>query len=255
MKILLTNDDGYFSPGITALFETLSQNHEVTIIAPSQERSTTGHALSLSSPLRLNKVKENVYACSGYPADCSYLALSHYFLAHPPDLVIAGINNGANLGQDVYYSGTVAAAREACFHGVKALSISLAGANQNSQDYYFEASYFVKKLVELGIGSILPKLGVLNINYPNRAKSEIKGVKRTEFVFEPYISDVSQRVDTRGRNYYWLADAQRKPDNSSTGDAQAVREGYISLNWISMIQNQTQKFEVLDEFIQEHFTP
>ena len=131
MEILISNDDGVYAEGIKSLRKSLSQIGNVTVVAPLEERSTTGHTLTLDHPLRLIELEKDIYGCSGYPADCALLGVIHLFKekkGRKPDLVVSGINRGPNLGQDTYYSGTVAAAREAVFHGVPALSVSTASS-------------------------------------------------------------------------------------------------------------------------------
>ena len=124
MNILICNDDGVYATGIKKLRDSLKEIANVTVVAPLEERSTTGHTLTLDHPLRIVEIEENVFGCSGYPADCSLLGVAEIMKYQKPDLVVSGINRGANLGQDIFYSGTVAAAREAAFRDIKAIGVS-----------------------------------------------------------------------------------------------------------------------------------
>jgi 5'-nucleotidase len=229
MKILLSNDDGVNAPGIRELYKELSGDFTITMLAPLEERSTTGHSLSLDKPLRLERLEDNIYGCSGFPADCVLVGIGHLLKDARPDLVISGINRGANLGQDLFYSGTVAAAREAAFHHIPSLAVSLAFESMTVPHHYKTAATFIKWCLELELHRYCPPMTLININVPNREFSEIKGCKLTEVGFRRYSEEVHARVDTRGREYFWIAGIYEGFNENPASDCHAVNEGYIAI--------------------------
>jgi 5'-nucleotidase len=256
MNILLTNDDGVHAPGIKILKETLKTIANITIVAPMQERSTTGHTLTLDHTLRLTEIEENVFGCDGFPADCSLMGIAHIFKSQGKkvDLVISGINRGANLGQDIYYSGTVAAAREAVFHKIPAISVSSCmdfRISEKNDLFYYTASNFIKNLVESGITDFIPPMTVLNVNVPWLDEKKLKGVKVTKVGFRNYSENIDERVDFRGRSYYWIGGIYQGYEKLNDSDCQAIEDGLISVSPIKLIDYglsredlmmQTQKF-------------
>jgi 5'-nucleotidase len=240
MNILLTNDDGVHSPGLKILKESLSLIADVTIVAPMEERSTTGHTLTLDHTLRLIEIEKDVFGCSGFPADCSLMGIAHIFKSRGKkvDLVISGINRGANLGQDIFYSGTVAAAREAVFHNVPAIAVSSCmdfRVIEKNNLFYYTASNFIKTLVQSGISNFIPPMTLLNINVPWVEQEGIKGTRVTKVGFRNYSEDVSERVDFRGRNYYWIGGIYKGYENLPDSDCQAVEESIVSVAPIKLM--------------------
>jgi 5'-nucleotidase len=229
MKLLLSNDDGVLAPGIRALYQELSEPFDATIIAPLEERSTTGHSLSLDKPLRLERLEESIYGCSGFPGDCVLMGLGHVMKENRPDVVISGINRGANLGQDLYYSGTVAAAREAAFHSVPSIAVSLCFENVMDTHHYETAAKFIHRCLVNGLHKVIKPLTLININVPNRPFSEIKGVKLTTIGFRRYSEEIHARIDSRGRNYYWVAGIYEGNEKLNNSDCVCVDEGYIAI--------------------------
>ncbi len=256
MNILLTNDDGVHAPGLKILRETLSTIANVMVVAPMQERSTTGHTLTLDHTLRLAEIEENVYGCSGFPADCSVMGIAHIYKTkgQKVDLVISGINRGANLGQDIFYSGTVAAAREAVFHNVPAISVSSCmdfRITEKNDLFYYTASNFIKTLVQSNISTFIPPMTLMNINVPWADQKEIKGVRVTKVGFRRYSEDVTERVDFRGRNYYWIGGIYQGYEKFLDSDCHAVEESLISVAPVKLmdygiplddLMGQTKKF-------------
>ena len=242
MEILISNDDGVYADGIKSLKDALSEIANVTVVATLEERSTTGHTLTLDHPLRLVELEKNVYGCSGYPADCAVLGIIHLFkekMNKRPDLVVSGINRGPNLGQDTYYSGTVAAAREAVFHGVPAISVSTAsdfGTPKKDKLFYDTASYFVKKFVEDKIHTYLRPLGLLNINVPNLPLEKIKGVEMTRLGFQKYSEEIQKREDFRGRSYFWIGGIYEGFEGNDDTDCYAVSKGKVSVTPIDLLE-------------------
>lgn len=238
-NIILVNDDGVHAPGINILRESLEKIANVIIVAPLTERSTTGHTLTLDTTLRLEEIREDVYGCSGFPADCSLMAIGYLFknksskyYGKKIDLIISGINRGANLGQDIFYSGTVAAAREAAFHGIPSIAVSSAmGFNSSDKNtlFYYSASNFIKNLVELNLTDNFVSNTILNVNVPWCETSDIKGIKVTKQGLRHYSEEIEERIDFRGRKYYWIGGIYQGHDKNENSDCQAVEDGFISV--------------------------
>ncbi|HEY8394739.1 MAG TPA: 5'/3'-nucleotidase SurE [Thermaerobacter sp.] len=232
MRILLVNDDGVYSAGLHALRATLEQKPgvEVYVVAPDRQRSASGHAITLHKPLYIEQVdiagsSSPVYAVNGTPADCTKIGILAV-LPGPADLVISGINRGANLGTDVLYSGTVSAAIEGVILGAPAIAVSL--ATWENPDYTLAAS-FTAELVDMVVERGLPPGVLLNVNIPPARGNTAAGVAITRLSRRSYRDRFERRVDPRGRAYYWLAgepvDDPQPPDT----DIGAVRAGLISI--------------------------
>ncbi|MBC7350224.1 MAG: 5'/3'-nucleotidase SurE [Candidatus Aminicenantes bacterium] len=225
---LLTNDDGYFSPGITALAEELGQMGQVYIIAPDREKSSISLALTLRRPLRAEKIDRNTYAVDGTPADCVYIALRH-ILPRQPDLLISGINRGANLGcQDVSYSGTVAAALQGTFMGIPSLAVSHLGRRTKNGSFYdFKgAASLVRPIVESILQNGLPRRVYLNINIP---PLPVKGIKITRLGEKRYSPELVRKRDPRGKTYFWIGVGHPKAVGPKDSDVQVVDRGWVSV--------------------------
>jgi 5'-nucleotidase len=223
-EILVTNDDGIYSAGIQALAEAIAPLGRVTMVAPDRERSAASQSLTIQRPLRYEEVGPGKYAVDGTPADCVIIAM-HHILSAMPDLVISGINRGANLGHDVGYSGTVAAALEAAHNNVPAFAISLATWDQFQFD---DAGQFAASLAEQMLQNPLPPGMILNVNVP---PSRFKGVKITRQSIRNAESMIVEHEDPRGRKLFWF-DQKYAPvqgEQNADGDSAAVNEGYISI--------------------------
>ncbi len=231
MRILLTNDDGIYSPGIYELYKAIRPLGRCTVVAPDAERSAQGHAITLSVPLRVNEARRDGkffgYAVSGTPADCVKIALMSIMKKGRPDLIISGVNRGPNLGINVLYSGTVSGATEGAILGVPSFAVSLASFKWHN----FEAALeFSRKLAKMILKKQLPPDTLLNVNVPALPKSKIKGVKiarqgRSAFYKESY----DRREDPNKRVYYWLSSKRIEVKGEDDIDAVAVRDGYISV--------------------------
>lgn len=225
---LLTNDDGYFSPGITALAEELNRIGQVYIVAPDREKSSISLALTLRRPLRAEKISKNVYAVDGTPADCVYIALRH-ILRRQPDLLISGLNRGANLGcQDVSYSGTVAAALQGTFMGIPSIAVSVLGrktANGSVYDFTGAAS-LVRQIVDRILESGLPARIYLNINIP---PLPVKGIKITRLGEKRYSPELVRKRDPRGKTYFWIGVGHPRAAGPRDSDVQVVDRGWVSI--------------------------
>ncbi len=223
--ILLSNDDGVRAPGIQALAGALAEVGEVILAAPDRERSAASHSISLDHPLRVDRVEPNVYAIDGTPVDCVYLAL-HHLVPRKPDLCLSGINNGFNLGSDVFYSGTVGAALEAALRGVPAIALSL--ERQKPQDFTHAAVFsrdLVCDILARGPDAIEPGT-LLNVNLPS---GPVHGLRPTSLGRRIYRDQVSVRQDLRGRNYYWIGGPEEEGEDIPGSDCTAVHEGLVSV--------------------------
>ncbi len=230
MKILITNDDGIHAKGILTLFETLSKKHQVTMIAPHIERSSCGHGITLGEPVRLQKTDDHMYSCSGLPADCILIGLGHVLLEDRPDLVISGINHGANLGQDRFYSGTMAAAREAAYRGIPSIAVSLVTKNGDANTHFDVAANYLQELIEKNVQEHIPPMSMLNINVPNLPAEEIAGYKDSFAGFQVYSEKVLDRVDGRGKDYFWIGGVHGGHRDIAGSDCNWVSQGYVSLD-------------------------
>ena len=239
MNILIANDDGVFAPGIQALAQALKPLGRVVIVAPESERSGFSSALTLDRPLRPIPVAEDVWAVNGTPADCVYLAMNGLF-DFEFDLVVSGINSGANLGDDVLYSGTVGAAFEGRLMKQAAIAVSLAGSNvrsyQSPKDYAVAAKW-VHDFIAQGIPT-LPERHIFNINIPDVA--QIQGTQITYQGRRIQSKPITSQVDPRGRQVYWIGLAgeavtdPKKSDLNVQSDFFAVANGYVSITPIQM---------------------
>lgn len=254
MKILLVNDDGVRAPGINALYEVLKDLGEVVVVAPMEERSTTGHSLSLAHPLRLVEVAKNQYGVNGFPADCVLMGFGAVF-GERPDLVISGINRGGNLGQDIFYSGTVAAAREASFHRVPSLAVSLTMEFSDKfpmEEDYYDGAKIVRELVERKIYKYLPPLHLFNINIPFVEKKKIKGLKITTVGLRKYSDQVQRLQDPRSREYFWVVGKYEGFEPIPESDCWAINEGHISLSPLAPADQKKELspacYKIIEEF-------
>ncbi|MEQ1877158.1 MAG: 5'/3'-nucleotidase SurE [Bdellovibrionia bacterium] len=232
MKILISNDDGYQSPGIQKLTAGLRESgYDVVVVCPYTERSTTGHSLTLHKPLRVHQIEKDVHAVTGSPADSVYWATRFLLKGKKPDLLISGINRGANLGHDIFYSGTVAAAREGALFGIPAIAISLAIPLRESEatTQWDSAVRFSKKLVPWFVDLKFPSNHVLNVNVPNLPYSEVKGVKISRQGRRVYADVVTEGMDPRNKKYYWVGGSYTGFDQIPDSDCVHVDQGFISL--------------------------
>jgi 5'-nucleotidase len=221
------------------------------MVAPSEERSTTGHSLSLDKPLRMEEIEENIYSCSGFPADCVLLGIGHLLKNNRPDLVVTGINKGANLGQDFYYSGTMAAAREACFHKIKSISSSLVLGKNMKEFHYETGAKIISLLIEHGITDVISEGVLLNLNFPNLPFEKIKAIKQTTIGFRKYSEAVHERQDTRERSYYWIAGQYSGFLDESESDCVAVDQSFVAITPHSIRGEDYKHRRELDELLQK----
>lgn len=239
MKILISNDDGYMAEGIRTLTDALSTLGEITVVAPDRNRSGASNSLTLENPLRLNKLDNGVYRVEGTPTDCVHLAITG-LLDDEPDMVVSGINAGANLGDDVLYSGTVAAAMEGRFLGLPAIAISLVG---NDATHYETAAWVAQKLVVRLQTSSLPADTILNVNVPDLPIAQITGFESTRLGHRHKAEPVIKEYDPRGRAMYWVGPAGEEQDAGPGTDFDAVRRGAVS---ITPLQIDLTRYDAID---------
>ncbi|WP_434341419.1 5'/3'-nucleotidase SurE [Motilimonas cestriensis] len=223
MRILVSNDDGVFAPGIACLSAALNDIALVTTVAPERNHSGASNSLTLESPLRLRLLSNGFYSVNGTPTDSVHLAINELF-EQEPDIVIAGINEGANLGDDVIYSGTVAAATEGRFLGLPALAVSLVG-----DKHYETAAHFCKiilaKLQQFG----LKEAQVININVPDIPINEVKGIKLTRLGSRHRAEAVLKQQDPRGKDIFWIGPPGKTQDAGEGTDFHAINCGFVSV--------------------------
>jgi 5'-nucleotidase len=232
MRILISNDDGVHATGLKAIVKEMKKLGKVWVVAPLEERSTTGHSLTIHKPLRMIPMGPDFYGVSGSPADCVYLGIREV-IGGMPDLVVSGVNRGANLGQDVYYSGTVSAAREACILGIPAMAVSLAvdfkKASPESELHYDSAAKIALKVVRMMKKMELPKHTLLNLNVPDLPIKRIKGIKCVRQGFRFYSGNVLRRKDHRGKDYYWVGGQYNGFQREADTDCFAVENHFASV--------------------------
>jgi 5'-nucleotidase len=225
LLVLLTNDDGVTAEGLQVLRKELSKAFQVWVVAPDREQSATSHSLTLQHPLRINRIADRFYSVDGTPTDAVMLGV-HAILKRKPDILISGINHGPNMGDDVSYSGTVAAAMEGTILNIPSIAVS----NVNWSARHFEpGARFVRKLVKFLLKNGLPEYTFLNVNVPDK-KQAIKRFKITRLGKRMYSDVVIEKIDPRGRNYYWIGEQsliwERKEEDT---DFAAIKKGYVSI--------------------------
>jgi 5'-nucleotidase len=260
LNLLISNDDGILALGVRTLANHLAAaGHQVTVVCPDRERSATGHGLTLHQPIRANQVSEvfddpvTAWSCSGTPADCVKLAL-HAVLDQRPDFVLAGINHGSNLGTDILYSGTVSAAMEGMAEGIPSVALSLASFTSRQ---FGTGAQFALKLLQQLTQRPLPTATLLNVNIPPVSPDAVAGVRLTRQGLRRYIEQFEQRVDPRGKSYYWLAgeaieeiaqpDHDRLPADVLT-DVQAIRENFITITPLQYDLTDVSSFQKLQQY-------
>jgi len=225
MKILVSNDDGYLATGINALTDALSEIADVVVVAPDRNRSAASNSLTLHDPLLVTKVGENRYSVNGTPSDCVHLALTG-FLDEEPDLVVSGINHGANLGDDVIYSGTVAAATEGRFLGLPTIAVSLVG---DKLKHFDTAARIATELVLRLERDPLPSEFIFNVNVPDRPYAELTGIKIARLGYRHKSEPIVKSKDPHGRTIFWVGPAGTGQDAGEGTDFHAIAEGAAAI--------------------------
>jgi len=245
VKILVSNDDGYLARGINVLADALSRVADVVVVAPDRNHSGASNSLTLHSPLRVHKVEDNRYFVNGTPSDCVHLALAG-LLDKDPDLVVSGINHGANLGDDVIYSGTVAAAMEGRYLGLPAIAISLAGPRPTN----FEAAARVAvELVQRLERDALPADVILNVNVPDRPYDELGGLRATRLGFRHRSEPLIKTRDPQGKTIYWIGPAGPGQDAGPGTDFDAIESGCVAVSPLKVDLTRHEAVPRLDEWL------
>jgi 5'-nucleotidase len=228
MNILLSNDDGFLAPGINQLRTALLNIANVITVAPDQDSSGVSNALTLRNPLRMTQRGDNFYSINGTPTDCVHMGLGLY--AHDPDMVISGINAGENMGDDVLYSGTIAAAMEGRFLGYPAIAVSLAPLTRHQPvSHYATAVEVILKLMPFIKSYPVNSKMILNINVPDVAWQDIQGMQVTRLGKRHRSEPVTRSIDPRGKEIFWIGPAGDAADAGSGTDFYAVQQGYVSV--------------------------
>jgi len=241
-RILLTNDDGYGAPGLCALAEALADFGEVSIVAPSSEKSGTAQSLTLRQPIVAQQVAERHWSVDGTPADCVIVAL-HKLLPERPDLVISGINFGANLGENVYYSGTVGAAREAALHHLPAVAISLCSKERGAN--FADSARIARSTAETVLKEGLPDQVLLSINVPQPWNGDVRFTRQSKKITR---NQLSEGKDPRGRSYFWLFEQKIDRDFEPDTDYAAIFAGAVSVTPLHLDPTHTESLNHLSHW-------
>ena len=242
MRILVTNDDGYLAQGIRTLARAAARIGEVEVVAPDREQSATSHSLTLHYPLRARQVEDHLHVVDGTPTDCVVLALGE-LLADKPDFVLSGVNHGSNLGDDVLYSGTVAAAMEASILGVPAIAVSYAGRDvENLPGWEATLTSLLEQLLKR---DDFPAETIVNVNLPSVTPDEVAGVRVTTLGRRAYLNSLTRARDPSGREYFWIGGGESRWWGGAESDFRAVDSAYISVTPLHLDLTNYRLFEEL----------
>jgi len=247
IKILVSNDDGVGAPGIRALTNALSLCYEVMTVGPDRNCSGASNSLTLTNPLRITRLDNGYISVNGTPSDCVHLAIRELYIGEP-DMVVSGINAGANLGDDTLYSGTVAAAMEGRFLGLSSLAISLVGPDLK---HYDTAAHFACKIIKGLMDKPMAPDQILNINVPDLPIEEIKGIKVTRLGARHKAEGMIRTQDPAGRDIYWLGPPGEQQDASEGTDFHAVENGYVSVTPLTVDLTAFDKISSIQEWIDQ----
>jgi 5'-nucleotidase len=251
MHILLSNDDGYAAEGLIALAAALAPLAELTVVAPERNRSGASNSLTLERPLRIGKAQNGFIKVDGTPTDCVHLAITG-LLDREPDMVFAGINHGANLGDDVIYSGTVAAATEGRFLGLPAVALSLAGTNPT---HFATAGAVAVALLQRIREHPLPSDTILNVNVPDLPLAELRGFQSCRLGQRHRAEPVVKSTDPRGRDIYWVGAAGPEQDAGPGTDFHAIRSGYVSVTPLQIDLTRYERLQILADWLPQGLAP
>lgn len=249
MRILLSNDDGVFAQGLNVLYQHLAEHHDVTVIAPDRNCSGMSNALSLLSPLRIQKMQNGFYAVNGTPSDCVHLGINK-FMQDEPDLVVSGINHGANLGDDVIYSGTVAAATEGRYMGLPAIAVSLT----NKEGQHFDtAARVVLEVIEHLVEHRLPADQILNINVPDLPYEQLEGIEVTRQGRRHRSESMVKDTDPRGLEVYWYGPMGAGQDAGAGTDFFAIANQRCSVTPLSVDMTAYQSLDNMQKWLEKKY--
>ncbi|MBD1581694.1 5'/3'-nucleotidase SurE [Pseudoalteromonas sp. S16_S37] len=247
MRILLSNDDGVHAKGIEVLYKALIQIAEVTVVAPDRNCSGASNSLTLLNPLRATVLDNGFISVNGTPTDCVHLGVNQ-LMAEPPDLVVAGINNGANLGDDTLYSGTVAAASEGRHLGLPAIAVSLCSKQEN---HYETAAQVTLDIIKQLRTHPLPKDQIININVPNVALTELKGIKVCRLGARHKAETMTKQQDPWGRDIFWYGNLGSESDAGEGTDFHAINHGYAAITPLKVDMTAHESLEAMSNWLSE----
>jgi 5'-nucleotidase len=248
LRILISNDDGYLARGLRVLASRLGEFADVTVVAPDRNRSGASNSLTLDAPLRVEQVEERIFFVNGTPTDCVHVAITG-LLEHEPDMVVSGINHGANLGDDVLYSGTVAAAMEGRFLGFPAIAVSLVQSEHRNFD---AAAALVSRLVRQIVEDPLPRDSILNINVPDLPQGQAPALEVTRLGFRHKSEPVIKARDPKGEPIFWVGPAGSGQDAGEGTDFHAVAAGRASVTPIKVDLTDHRRLAPLGEWLARH---
>ncbi|NJD55650.1 MAG: 5'/3'-nucleotidase SurE [Nitrospirae bacterium] len=228
--ILVTNDDGVHSSGIMALHMAMKELGDVYIVAPDRERSAAGHSLTLHRPLKAEEIRDHVFSVNGTPTDCVTLGINK-LLPRKPDLVVSGINSGANLGDDITYSGTVSAAIEGTIFGIPSIAFSLIA---DRHYHYDTATFLATRIASYVLEHSLPFDTLLNVNFPNIPREGIRGIKITRQGKRIYENSIQETFNPWGEKYYWIGGGRTFWEHGDEADMEAVQQNFVSITPIHL---------------------
>ncbi|MBC8017758.1 MAG: 5'/3'-nucleotidase SurE [Verrucomicrobia bacterium] len=245
MNIMVTNDDGIHAAGIKALATALRELGDVTVVAPDRERSAAGHSLTLHSPLRVVELRDGFFAVDGTPTDCVNMGI-HSLLPFRPDLVISGINHGSNLGDDITYSGTVAAAIEATLMGIPAIAVSLATFERTG--HFPAAARVALRVARQVIENGLPQDTFLNVNVPNCPEEEMNSPLVTRQGKRSFVGKIIDKTDPRGRKYYWIGSGEADFNDYEGTDFHAINRKHVSITPLHLDLTNYESMKIISEW-------
>lgn len=245
MRILISNDDGVLAPGINILSQSMAQFGDIEVIAPDRNRSGASNSLTLMRPLRVRRLENLYHSVDGTPTDCVHMALTGYF-TDPFDMVVSGINEGANLGDDVLYSGTVAAAIEGCNMGLPAIAVSLAS---HQPQHYVTAAQITAQLVKKLQTETLPAQTLLNVNVPDLPLDQIKGIEITRLGTRHRGHKLHQTHDPRNQTIYWIGESGPTNESGPGTDFYAIERGYVSITPLQLDSTHYKVFDHLSSWV------
>ena len=248
MHILLSNDDGYLAPGLGAMATTLSETDTVTVVAPERDRSGSSNSLTLERPLRVHRAENGFYFVTGTPTDCVHLAITG-LLDEEPDMVVSGINAGANMGDDVLYSGTVAAAMEGRFLGLPAIAVSMTSYDPHHYETGVKA---IAGIIDRLRVEPLQQKSILNVNVPDVPWDEIKGYRITRLGNRHKSEGVIRQTDPRGGDMYWVGPPGAAQDAGEGTDFYAVEQKFISITPLQIDLTRYDSLHYLEDWLQGH---
>jgi 5'-nucleotidase len=250
MRILVSNDDGYLAPGLVALAEAMRQFGEITVVAPEQNHSGASNSLTLSRPLTVHRADNGFLFINGTPTDCVHIALTG-LLEHRPDLVVSGINNGQNMGDDTIYSGTVAGAMEGYLFGVPSIAFSLVERGHAHLD---SAARIASEVVARYMAAPIPGPFLLNVNIPNLPYAEVRGIVGTRLGKRHHAEPVVRSENPRGETIYWVGGAGTARDAGPGTDFHATANGYVSVTPLQVDLTHDEQLPIVSSWLQRNRT-